>query len=141
MRDDETGGEITKLKRLYAAHKDNPNFVLICVCTRSSEAKLKEFVNTHAMPGSHLLLKHEEVPYQFGVVYGFPYYVVLDKAGILRESADTRFELRDLEIELLVAALLEENTNAPEASVSSPESVRHALRFTDFQDQAGENNH
>ena len=109
-RDDEVGGEITKLKRLYAAHRNNPKFVLICVCTDSSEAKLKEFVNTHQMPGSHLLLKHEEVPYQFGV-NGLPYYVVVDKAGILRESAHG-FELRDLEIELLVKALLKEKMNA-----------------------------
>lgn len=109
VQDDETGGEITKLKRLYAAHKDNPNFVLICVCTRSSESKLKEYVNTHAMPGTHLLLKHEEVPYQFGMT-GWPYYVVLDKAGILRESVHG-FELFHLEIEQLVVALLAEDIN------------------------------
>ena len=133
VRDDETGGEITKLKRLYAAHKDNPNFVLICVCTRSSESKLKEFVNTHAMPGSHLLLKPEEVPYQFGVVYACPYYVVLDKTGILRESADS-VEAENLEIERLVAALLEENTSARSERVIPRISKARADAY-DFQDQ------
>ena len=109
VQDDETGGEITKLKRLYAAHKDNPNFVLICVCTRSSESKLREYVNTHAMPGIHLILKHEEIPHQFGFT-GWPYYVVYDKAGILRESVHG-FELFHLEIEQLVVALLAEDIN------------------------------
>ena len=109
VRDDETGGEITKLKRLYAAHNDNPNFVLICVCTRSSESKLREFVNAHAMPGIHLILKHEEIPHQFGFT-GWPYYVVYDKAGILRESVHG-FELFHLEIEQLVVALLAEDIN------------------------------
>ena len=107
VRDDETGGEITKLKRLYEAHKDNPNFVLICVCTRSSESKLREFVNAHAVPGIHLILKHEEVPHQFGVS-GWPYYVVYDKAGILRESVHG-FEQFYLHVEQLVAALLAED--------------------------------
>ena len=114
-RDDEAGGEITKLKRFYAAYRDNPNLVLICVCTDSSESKLKEFVNTHEMPGTHLLLKHEDVPYQFGVI-GLPYYVVLDKAGILRESAHA-YELEQLEIQGLVAALLEEDSSAPSGRV------------------------
>ena len=114
-RDDEAGGEITKLKRFYAAYRDNPNLVLICVCTDSNESKLKEFVNTHAMPGLQLLLKHEDVPYQFGVI-GLPYYVVVDKAGILRESAHA-YELEQLEIEGLVAALLEEDSSAPSGRV------------------------
>ena len=131
-RDDEAGGEITKLKRLYAAYRDNPNFVLICVCTDSSEAKLKEFVNTHAMPGSHLLLKHEDVPYQFGVI-GLPYYVVLDKAGILRESAHG-FELRDLEIEMLVMALLKEQMNAPGERII-PRIVQARAEGYNFQGQ------
>ena len=109
VRDDETGGEITKLKRLYEAHKDNPNFVLICVCTRSSESKLREFVNAHAVPGIHLILKHEEVPHQFGVS-GWPYYVIYDKAGILRESVHG-FEQFYLQVEQLVAALLAEDIN------------------------------
>ena len=133
VRDDETGGEITKLKRLYAAHKDNPNFVLICVCTRSSESKLKEFVNTHAMPGSHLLLKPEEVPYQFGVVYAFPYYVVLDKTGILRESADS-VEAENLEIERLVAALLKEDISpAGERIIPRIIKVRAKVYDTRFE--------
>ena len=109
VRDDETGGEITKLRRLYAAHKDNPNFVLIGVCTRSNESKLREFVDAHAIPGIHLILKHEEIPYQFGVS-DWPYYVVYDKAGILRESVHG-FELFHLEIEQLVVALLAEDIN------------------------------
>ena len=109
VRDDETGGEITKLNRLYAAHKDNPNFVLICVCTRSNESKLREFVSVHAVPGIHLILKHEEIPHQFGVS-GWPYYVVYDKAGILRKSVHG-FEQFYLHVEQLVAALLAEDIN------------------------------
>ena len=65
MRDTEKEAEISKLKQLHKTHGENPNFVLITVCTQSSEAKLKQFVETHAMPGIHLLLKHEIVPYQF----------------------------------------------------------------------------
>ena len=111
VSDDETGGEISALKQLYETHSENPNFVLIAVCTQSSEAVLKEFVETHAMPGIHLLLEHEAVPYQFGVG-GWPYYVVLDKAGILRESGHS-FALEDFAVEQLVTALLAEDTNAP----------------------------
>ena len=106
---DVTSGEITRLKRLYATYRNNPDFVLICVCVDSSKAKLKEFVKTHALPGFHLFLKREEVPYQFGVI-DWPYYVVVDKAGILRESAHG-FDLEDSEIEHLITALLEENKN------------------------------
>ena len=106
---DETGGEIAHLKRLYAMHKDNPDFVLICVCTKSGEAKLKEFVNTHAMPGIHVLFERRKIPHQFGV-NDWPHYVVFDKAGILRESVNG-FDLRDLWIKELVEALLAENTN------------------------------
>lgn len=107
VRDDETGGEISKLKQLHKAHGKDPNFVLITVCTQSSEAELKQFVETHTMPGIHLLLEHEAVPYQFGV-NGWPYYVIIDKAGILRES-EHGYGLRDLEVEHLVAALLAED--------------------------------
>ena len=111
VSDDETGGEISALKRLYETHSENPNFVLIAVCTQSSEAVLKEFVETHAMPGIHLLLKHEAVPYQFGVG-GWPYYVVLDKAGILRESGHS-LALEDFAVEQLVTALLAEDIDVP----------------------------
>ena len=131
-RDDETGGEITNLKHLYAKHKNNPDFVLICVCTDSSESRLKEFVNIHAMPGSHLLLKHDEVPHQFGV-NGLPYYVVVDKAGILRESAHG-FELGELEIELLVVALLKEEMNVPGERIIPRISQARAELYS-FQDQ------
>ena len=106
---DKTGGEIARIKRFYAMYGDNPDFVLICVCTDNSEAKFKEFVNTHAMPGIHLLLESRKVPHRLGVVYS-PHYVVLDKAGILRESAKA-WELEDLEIEQLIEALLAEDIN------------------------------
>lgn len=132
VRADDTGGEITNLKRLYAKHRNNPDFVLVCVCTDSSESRLKEFVNTHAMPGNHLLLKHDEVPHQFGV-YGLPYYVVVDKTGILRESAHG-FELRDLEIELLVVALLKEEMNVPGERIIPRISQARAELYS-FQDQ------
>ena len=124
VRDDETGGEITKLKHLYATYKDNPSFALICVCTQSSEERLKHFVNDHAMPGAHLLLKHEEIPYQFGV-NGWPYYVVLDKAGILRGSAHA-YQLDDLDVEMLVSALLAENPNIPGERISPQISLLRA---------------
>ena len=132
VRADDTGGEITNLKHLYAKHSNNPDFVLVCVCTDSSESRLKEFVNTHAMPGNHLLLKHDEVPHQFGV-YGLPYYVVVDKTGILRESAHG-FELRDLEIELLVVALLKEEMNAP-GDLIIPRISQTRAEIYSFQDQ------
>ena len=111
VRDDETGGEISRLKQLYETHGEAPNFVLITVCTRSSKAKLKQFVEAHTMPGIHLLLEHEEVPYQFGV-NGWPYYVVLDKTGILRES-EHGFVLEGSAIEHLVSALLVEDIDVP----------------------------
>ena len=107
VSDEESGGEITGLKRLRDMHSDNSDFVLITVCTQSSESALKQFVEAHAMPGIHLLLEHEAVPYQFGM-NGWPYYVVVDKAGILREGA-LSFMLDDLEIEQLVTALLAED--------------------------------
>lgn len=108
---DKTGGEISKLKRLYEKHVKNPNFVLINVFTQSSEAKLKEFVEAYTMPGIHLILEHGAVPYQFGID-GWPYYVVLDKAGILRESVHG-YALGHLEVQRLVTALLAEDVNVP----------------------------
>ena len=106
MRADETGGEILRLKQLHKTYGENPNFVLITICLQSSEAKLKQLIETHAIPGIHLLLEPEEVPYQFGVI-SWPHYVVLDKAGILRESGHS-FALEDL-----VTALLTEDIDVP----------------------------
>ena len=111
--------DILRFKQLYEIHGENPNFVLISVCVQSRvaerEMEVKQFVETHAMPGLHLLLKPEAVPYLFAV-QGWPYYVVIDKAGILRETdrgyALSGHALRDLEVEQLVTALLAESTNA-----------------------------
>ena len=111
--------DILRFKRLHKTHGENPDLILISVCVQSKaaegEAEVKQFVETHAMPGIHLLLKPEAVPYPFAV-QGWPYYVVIDKAGTVRES-DRGFALRgpalrDLEVEQLVTALLAENTDA-----------------------------
>ena len=110
--------DILTFKRLYTKHGENPNLALISVCVQSKaaegEAEVKQFVETHAMPGIHLLLKPEAVPYPFAV-QGWPYYVVIDKAGIVRESdrgyALRGHSLRDLEVEQLVTALLAEEAN------------------------------
>ena len=106
VRADETGGEILRLKQLHKTYGENPNFVLITICSQSSEAKLKQLIEIHAIPGLHLLLEPEAVPYQFGVI-SWPHYVVLDKAGILRESGHS-FALEDL-----VTALLTEDIDVP----------------------------
>ena len=111
--------DILKFKRLYKTHGENPDLVLISICVQSraaeGEAEVKQFVETHGMPGVHLLLKPEAVPYPFAVK-GWPYYVVIDKAGIIRESdrgyALSGRALRDLEVEQLVTALLAEDTDA-----------------------------
>ena len=111
--------DILKFKRLHKKHGENPDLVLISVCVQSraaeGEAEVKQFVETHAMPGIHLLLKPAAVSYPFAVK-GWPYYVVIDKAGIIRES-DRGYALRgpalkDLEVEQLVTALLAEDTDA-----------------------------
>ena len=112
--------DLLRYKRLYETHGENRDFVLISVCVQSKaaeeEAEVKQFIETHAMPGTHLLLKPEAVPYPFAVK-GWPYYVVIDKAGIVRESdrgyAMSGRALRDLEVEQLVTALLAEGTDAP----------------------------
>ena len=57
--DDGTGWNISRLKQLHKTHGENPDFVLITVCTGSSKGKVKRFVKTHTMPGIHLLLKYE----------------------------------------------------------------------------------
>ncbi len=111
---DET--DIAKVKRLYSRHGDDSNFVLISICVQSraaeGEAEVKQLVETHAMPGVHLLFESKMVPYPFAV-QGWPYYVVIDKAGIVRESdrgyALRGHALRDLEVEQLVTALLAED--------------------------------
>ena len=111
--------DILRFKQLYETHGENPNFVLISVCVQSRaaerEMEVKQFVETHAMPGIHLLLESKMVPYLFAV-QGWPYYVVIDKAGIVRESdrgyALSGHALRDLEVEQLVTALLAESTDA-----------------------------
>ena len=67
--------DISQFKRLHKTHGENPDFVLISVCVQSraaeGEAEVKQFVKTHAMPGLHLLLKPEAVPYLFAV-QGWP---------------------------------------------------------------------
>ena len=73
------------------------------------------------MPGIHLLLEPAAVPYPFAVK-GWPYYVVIDKAGIVRES-DRGYALRgpalrDLEVEQLVTALLAEDIDASDERIS-----------------------
>ena len=111
--------DILRFKRLYEMHGENPDFVLISVCVQSraaeEEAEVKQFVETHAMPGVHLLLESKMVPYPFAV-QGWPYYVVIDKARIVRESdrgyALRGRALRDLEVEQLVTALLVESADA-----------------------------
>ena len=132
MRDTEEEGEISKLKQLHKTHGEAPNFVLITVCTRSSKAKLKQFIETHAMPGIHLLLEHEAVPYQFGV-RGWPYYVVIDKAGILRES-EHGYALRDLEVEHLVTVLLAEDIDVPGERII-PRIIQRRADLADFNDE------
>ena len=97
---------------------ENPDFVLVTVCSQSSETRLKQFIEAHAMPGIHLLVDPELVPYQFGV-NGWPYYVILDKAGIFRESAHG-FALEDSAVEHLVAALLSEDIDVAGRTYHSP---------------------
>ena len=111
--------DILRFKRLYEMHGENPDFVLISVCVQSraaeEEAEVKQFVETHAMPGVHLLLESKMVPYPFAV-QGWPYYVVIDKARIVRESdrgyALRGRSLRELELEQLVTSLLAEDADA-----------------------------
>ena len=107
----ETELNISRLKQLDKTHGETPNFVLINICTESTKAKMKRFIKTHAMPGIPLLLEFETLPYQFGID-GWPYYAVIDKAGILRES-EAAAMLKDLEIEYLVTALLAEDIDIP----------------------------
>ena len=110
--------DILKFKRLHKTHGENPDLVLVSICVQSraaeGESEVKQFVETHAMPGIHLLLKPEAVPHPFAVK-GWPYYVVIDKAGIVRESdrgfALNGHALRDFEVEQLVTALLAKGTD------------------------------
>ena len=109
--EDETGWNISRLKQLHKTHGENPDFVLISICTESRKSKMKRFVKTHTMPGIHLLLEYETLPYQLGID-GWPHYVVIDKAGIIRESESAAM-LKDLEVEHLVIALLAEDIKVP----------------------------
>ena len=112
--DESAQWQVPILKRLHEMHGENPNFVLITVCTRSIKAELKQFVETHAMPGIHLLLEPERVPYQFGVIPLLKYlpgYVLLDKTGIIRVSEHT-FSRGDFKFDHLITALLAEDPNA-----------------------------
>ena len=119
---DET--DIAKVQRLDRRHGENSDFVLISVCVQSRaaewEAEVKQLIATHAMPGIHLLLEPAAVPYPFAVK-GWPYYVVIDKTGIVRES-DRGYALRgpalrDLEVEQLVTALLAEDIDASDERI------------------------
>ena len=111
--------DILRFKRLHKTHGENPDLVLISVCVQSraaeGKAEVKRFVDTHAMPGIHLLLESKMVPYLFAV-QGWPYYVVIDKAGIVRESdrgyALRGHSLKDREVEQLVTVLLAEKVNS-----------------------------
>ena len=114
--DGETGWNISRLKQLHKTHGENPDFVLITICTESKKSKMKRFIKTHTMPGIHLLLEYETLPYQFGID-DWPHYVVIDKAGIIRES-ESAAVLKDLEVEHLVTALLAEDLDAPGDRVS-----------------------
>ena len=109
--DSETGWNISRLKQLHETHGENPDFALITICTDTSRGKMKRFVKTHTMPGIHLLLKYETLPYQLGID-GWPHYVVIDKAEIIRES-ESAAGLKDLEVEHLVTALLAEDIDVP----------------------------
>ena len=111
--------DILRFKRLYETHGENPDLVLISICVQSKaaegEAEVKQFVETHAMPGVHLLLESKMVPYLFAV-QGWPYYLIIDKAGMVRERdrgyALRGHSLKGQEVEQLVTALLAENTDA-----------------------------
>ena len=112
-REDTTEWMVPTLKRLHEMHRDNPDFVLINVCTRSSKAEMTQFIEKHAMPGIHLHLEPEAIPPRFGIINllnYLPSYVILDKTGIIRENGNT-FRRGDFKIEHLVAALLEESPN------------------------------
>ena len=116
--------DISKFKRLHKTQGENPDLVLISICVQSraaeGEAEVKQFVKTHAMPGIHLLLESKMVPYPFAVK-GWPYYVVIDKAGIVRESdrgyALRGHSLKGQEVEQLVTALLAEDIDASDERI------------------------
>ena len=90
-REEITEGMIPRLKRLHKIYRDNPDFVLINVCTRSSEVEMTQSIEKHSMPGIHLSLESEAIPPRLGVINllnYLPSYVILDKMGIIRESTD-----------------------------------------------------
>ena len=109
--EDGTGWNISRLKQLHETHGENADFVLITICTETSKGKMKRFVKTQTMPGIHLLLKYEKLPYQLGID-DWPHYVVIDKAGIIRES-ESAGVLKDWKVEHLVTALLAEDIDLP----------------------------
>ena len=112
-REELTVGMIPILKRLHEMYRDNPDFVLINVCTRSSKAEMTQFIEKHTMPGIHLLLEPEVVPPRLGVIHllnHLPSYVILDKTGIIRESTDIYSE-GNFKLEHLVTAFLAEDPN------------------------------
>ncbi len=116
--------DISKFKRLHKTHGENADLVLISICVRSraaeGEAEVKQFVETHAMPGVHLLLESKMVPYLFAV-QGWPYYLIIDKAGIVRERdrgyALRGHSLKGQEVEQLVTALLAEDIDASDERI------------------------
>ena len=134
VENSETGWDISRLKQLHKTHGENPNFVLINICTKSSKAKMKRLIKTHAMPGIPLLLEYEVLPYQFGID-GWSHYAVIDKAGILRESESAAM-LKDLEIEHLVRALLAEGIDVPgDRVIPRISQIRAQLYTTQGQEE------
>ena len=112
-REDLTEGMIPTLKRLHTVYRENPDFVLINVCTRSSKVEMTQFIEKHTMPGIHLFLEPEALPPLLGVINllnYLPTYVILDKTGIIRESTDIYAE-GHFKLEHLVTALLAEDPN------------------------------
>ena len=130
-REGTTEWMVPTLKRLYEMHGDNPDFVLINVCTRSSKAEMTQFIEKHAMPGIHLHLEPEAIPPRFGVINllnYLPSYVILDRTSIIRENGNT-FRMGDFKIEHLVAALLEEIPNADDERIIPQVNQLHAYAY------------
>ena len=127
-RDISTVWEIPTLKRFHKIHRENPDFVLINVCTYGTKAELKQFVEAHAMPGIHLLLEPEAVPYHFGAILllnYLPHYVILDKTGMIRVTDDALVR-GDFNFEHTVTALLAEDTIADSERIIPQLQQAHA---------------
>ena len=115
-----TKSEIPILKHLNEIHRENPDFVLITVCTHSTEAELKRFIETYEVPGVNLLLEPEAVPYQFGIVpllNYLPHYVLLDKTGTIRMTGNIYVRWYDLKFKHWITALLAEDTTGDSESI------------------------